>query len=92
MAEPEPTPVGNRIPALPGSPEWERWLADARHVLHITERTWPAYLLGWQLRRLFDAGVVTPADAGLRRTLRRQMREVPKTGLPLPGERPSELP
>lgn len=67
-------PAGKSIPAPTGTPEWERWMADCRDVLKITERTWPAYLLGWQLRRLFEAGVVAPADAGLRHTLRRQMR------------------
>jgi hypothetical protein len=58
-----PELVGKGIPAPPGSPEWERWMAACRAVLKIAPRTWSAYLLGWQLRRLYEAGLIVGDSA-----------------------------
>jgi hypothetical protein len=55
--------VGLGMPVSPGSDEWELWMAACRAVLKIAPRTWSAYLLGWQLRRLYDAGVIVGDSA-----------------------------
>ncbi len=50
--------VGLGVPPSPGNSEWEQWMAACRAVLKIAPRTWSAYLLSWQLRRLYEAGVI----------------------------------
>lgn len=73
--------VGQHIPAPVGSPEWEQWMAACRAVLRIAPRTWPAYLLEWQLRRLYEAGLVV---AEVQPRLWERIVEEARTGRPQP--------